>query len=723
MGSVSSKRPARTGTANILLVGDGLSSVTPVLSAELSEADVTIVSDSDAALDRLGAEPEVDCVVAEHDDGSFDGVAFLRAVRDRYPALPFVLYVSDAAAGVVISGLDAGVTDIVDSTDDAAEELLVHRVENALATSGFQRGVGGERPRRSDPVGDRETDNDPRTRRGKLHTLKDSIRELVDAESVEDASRSAELTLKKLFPSSAATVYVMDEARNGLIPASSDGSPIGPHDGSLVWDSFVASEGVEAIESDADVLSTPQAMTAPFDGFGVLTVEWGEPGRIDDESEHLVELVADLLEQSFSRIHCERTAREQAGEFHQRIEALERRHLATETLLDVERAVSRSVTREELETDICETLAELDWVNFAWVGDHDTAENRLVPRAHAGAIRGYFDDIDFSVTPENSEPAVRAARDVDAVLVENVSFGLREEPWRRNLLNRGNQSVLSLPLVSGELRYGVLTVGASDAKAFGDLWRSAFEEIADAVAFGIDAISDRQALKKDHVVGLDVRIRDSSDILRRLADQVDGTVSFEGRVSQVDATSTLYLSVDGGSADEIREYLEESASVDRVERIASGPTSSVFAITTSEPTILSSVRGTGVSIRDLTATPTETHLSVELTRRENVRGFLERLREEYPTAELRGCSSLERPTEPRQMTTSRLTESLTDRQLEVLKTAYLNGYFEWPRERTGEEIAALLDITQPTFNNHLRVVERKLFSALFESELSDGDYL
>ena len=64
---------------------------------------------------------------------------------------------------------------------------------------------------------------------------------------------------------------------------------------------------------------------------------------------------------------------------------------------------------------------------------------------------------------------------------------------------------------------------------------------------------------------------------------------------------------------------------------------------------------------------------------------------------------------------SALEESLTDRQVEVLQTAYLSGFFEWPRETTGEEVAETLDITQPTVNRHLRVSERKLLELLFEN--------
>lgn len=55
---------------------------------------------------------------------------------------------------------------------------------------------------------------------------------------------------------------------------------------------------------------------------------------------------------------------------------------------------------------------------------------------------------------------------------------------------------------------------------------------------------------------------------------------------------------------------------------------------------------------------------------------------------------------------------LTSRQREVLMTAYDAGYFEWPRGKDGEEIAADLDVSPPTFSQHLRIAQRKIISVL-----------
>jgi PAS domain S-box-containing protein len=55
-----------------------------------------------------------------------------------------------------------------------------------------------------------------------------------------------------------------------------------------------------------------------------------------------------------------------------------------------------------------------------------------------------------------------------------------------------------------------------------------------------------------------------------------------------------------------------------------------------------------------------------------------------------------------------------------LETAYHAGFFEWPRDSSGEELADALGIAPATFTQHLRTAERKLLDALFE-ELPTGE--
>lgn len=68
-----------------------------------------------------------------------------------------------------------------------------------------------------------------------------------------------------------------------------------------------------------------------------------------------------------------------------------------------------------------------------------------------------------------------------------------------------------------------------------------------------------------------------------------------------------------------------------------------------------------------------------------------------------------------------LHSHLTDRQREVLSAAYEAGYYEWPREASGTDVAEDLGITSATFSEHIHAAERKLLAALFDRPGGDSE--
>lgn len=59
-----------------------------------------------------------------------------------------------------------------------------------------------------------------------------------------------------------------------------------------------------------------------------------------------------------------------------------------------------------------------------------------------------------------------------------------------------------------------------------------------------------------------------------------------------------------------------------------------------------------------------------------------------------------------------LLAALTDRQCEVIETAFEMGYYEIPRRTTHADIAAALDLSGSTIDEHLRKAERRLMEQL-----------
>ncbi len=117
------------------------------------------------------------------------------------------------------------------------------------------------------------------------------------------------------------------------------------------------------------------------------------------------------------------------------------------------------------------------------------------------------------------------------------------------------------------------------------------------------------------------------------------------------------------------------------------------------------------------ATDDGIEVTVDVPTGTDVREFVETLRDQYATVELQARRHVERSMETGSELSASLFDALTDRQLEVLRTAYFAGFFDWPRESTGEEIAAMLDVTQPTVNRHLRIGQQRVLERLFEDDL------
>lgn len=59
---------------------------------------------------------------------------------------------------------------------------------------------------------------------------------------------------------------------------------------------------------------------------------------------------------------------------------------------------------------------------------------------------------------------------------------------------------------------------------------------------------------------------------------------------------------------------------------------------------------------------------------------------------------------------------VTDRQREVVLEALSRGYYDWPREITGEQLAAELGISRATLHEHLRKAERTLLSSVLTEQ-------
>lgn len=98
--------------------------------------DITVTTEVDPvrALELLRDDPgTVDCIVSDYDMPAMDGLEFLKAVREEFSEMPFILFTGKGSEEIAAEAISAGVTDYLqkDAGSDTYE-MLANRIRNAV---------------------------------------------------------------------------------------------------------------------------------------------------------------------------------------------------------------------------------------------------------------------------------------------------------------------------------------------------------------------------------------------------------------------------------------------------------------------------------------------------------------------------------------------------------------------------------------------------------------
>jgi hypothetical protein len=458
-------------------------------------------------------------------------------------------------------------------------------------------------------------------------------------------------------------------------------------------------------------------MAIPVGGHGVFAVA-STAGAVVRERRQLFETLAATTEAAFDRIESEANLSERESELEARNRRLQRQIQVTGIIRRIDRSLIDAESREEIESAVCEQLAAAEDVALAWVGDREGNEGPLSVRAWAGDYREYLDDLSGGAV--DAEPATVAAASGEPVVVHNVAEGVREEAWRERALSIGFRSALSVPLSVTGHTHGVLTVYAEAPETFGDLERDVFAELGENIAASIEAVNARRALQADSFVELRVRVEDPEAPLVRIANETDARVEYEGLAARSGEESRLFVSVAGATWETVESVLSAFVSVADYRLVDDDGERLLFEATIRGRDVPSRIARAGGNPRSVGVEGGVAEAVVDVPAATDVREFVEELRERHPAVELLGRRTVERSIRTREELVASLLEELTDRQLEVLRTSHHAGFFEWPRASTGEEVAEMLGVSQPTVNRHLRLAQQRLLAQLFEGDVDPG---
>ena len=558
-----------------------------------------------------------------------------------------------------------------------------------------------------------------------LESLHESTRGLLTTETVDDATALIVETADSVFEFEATGIFLYDEATNLLEPSSlsdsferyCDGEPegVGPGTESVLWHSYVTETHsvVDGGEADGDLLASEAGtrVVVPIGSHGVFVAVNGG-GGVEDAGRRLVETLVATAEAALDRLASEARLRERDAEIAEQNERLRRQVRINETIRSVHQSLIGATGQAELEADVCERLTDGDDVAFAWIGGLDPAGDHVEPRAWAGNDQ-YLDAVSLARDDGSPEPAVETASTGEPTVVKNVAQAVQREDWRRSALASSLQSVCAVPIVLEEYRYGVLAVYATEPNAFGDLETSVFDELGRSIANALTSITTKQALNSDTHRTLTLRVTDADDLLTTIARATDSTVGYEGLGTRSEGETRLFVRTSGVDPSTVSDVLDDRHSVRSYRLVSEREGELVFEVTVSGDTIVSRLVRHGGRPQSIEADFDGMDIEVDLPVATDVRAFVEMLGENT-TVELLSHRERTRPLQTTRGVVETILDELTDRQVEVLRTAYRAGFFEWPRDSTGEELAAMLDVSQPTVNRHLRLGQQRIMRQLFD---------
>lgn len=232
----------------------------------------------------------------------------------------------------------------------------------------------------------------------------------------------------------------------------------------------------------------------------------------------------------------------------------------------------------------------------------------------------------------------------------------------------------------------------------------------------------QESVSPNTTAEIELEVRDRDCFFVRISAETGCLIRLEELIHRADGNLLQYFSIGEISPEKILELAASESAIAEARLVRSGSDTNLFQFVVSGPCVTATLADTGAITRDVSAAGGVGRVVATVPSHVAVRTVVETFRTRHPESEFlarRECDQSP-PVRTKSGVHTILADRLTEKQYEVLRTAYLSGYFAWPRESTAKECADALGIAQPTFSQHLRTGQFKVFTALFHSAVDGG---
>lgn len=559
-----------------------------------------------------------------------------------------------------------------------------------------------------------------------LRGVNEAAQRLLQDETDAEIAQTVVEVAGDILACDAAAVYRYDDHAGHLAPVAvsdqfaellEEPPAIDPGNG-ILWETFT--EGDDTYVADVRPRQDPFAVGTPIRT--LLLVPMGEHGVLVfcsaqiDACDSLCRDIAGTLSataaDALSRAQQTQALRERERESSIQAERLERVQQLNDEIRAIMKAVVESRSRVAIAETLSSSLVTLDAIDCAWVAQPDANRDELDITATAGAVRQYLSELPLDIDDENQLPAVQAVRERQSVVEPNIASHPHAGAWRQQALVHELRTVMSVPLVHGDILYGVLTLGSSEPGRFDDLTQEVLTELGSLIGYALNALDQRNALLEDETVTLRFDITGADDTFIQVAADLQTTLHVENISSQPGQGYLVHGRFEHSDPESVAEALDAHPTI-REHRHISESDDPLFEMALVGECLATRVSGLGANVHSMQVEQSRCQLVVSIPRDRDKTAFVSQLEATYPDVELKAQKSSAPETSPWER---RLEHDLTERQQEILRTAFFSGYFDQPRQSSGQDVAEALGISQPAFSKQLRTSQRRILSSLYESE-------
>ena len=382
-------------------------------------------------------------------------------------------------------------------------------------------------------------------------------------------------------------------------------------------------------------------------------------------------------------------------------------------------AVLEQPTRPEIEATVCEQLAASESYTAAHLGESEPTTEEITIRAQDGPEL-LADILDLSTPlayPVDQCPVWIALRTGTQTVVKDVTSDPMFESWADELAAHDVESFATVPIRHESTQYGVLGLFTDRADAFSPHEQAVLGQLGEVVGHAIATTERQRALLSDEIIELSFRIENANDYFG-LSDPLDGAVSYARSVPTGDGGFLLYGTATGDGMQLIDGLVEtEGTHCNSMTILDETESETRFELTLGEHPIFSTVSSQAGYIHEAVISGGNFDMTFHYAPSANIQKAIDSVKTVHSSAKLITRTRTVRPESQCYESLEELTDRLTERQLAALEAAYGAGFFNWPRDTSGETLADSLGISPSTYHQHLRKAQQTLMEIVFETPL------